>query len=222
MLKLYGFPLSNYYNRVKLVLLEKGLPFEEVLARPQGDDRLVKLHSPARRVPFLEVSEGEFLSESLAIMEYLDETYPATPLLPEDPLARARVRELILTMDVNLEWVARRLYAACFAGGTLSEETRGEVEKDLRRGVHALQQLVKFDPYIAGNQYTLAACTAFVHLKLISIASKMNYGSDALEALAPKIYPYLKMLGERAAVARVNADRKAALAASAATPAAKA
>lgn len=220
MLKLYGFALSNYYNRVKLVLLEKGLPFEEVLARPQGDDGLVKLHSPAQRVPFLEVSAGQFLSESLAIMEYLDETYPATPLLPEDPLARARVRELILTMDVNLEWVARRLYDACFAGGTLSDETRGQVQKDLHRGVQALERLVKFDPYIAGNQYTLADCTAVVHLPLISMASKTTYGRDALEALAPKIYPYLKLLGERPAVARVGADRKAALTASVATSAA--
>jgi glutathione S-transferase len=211
MLKLYGFPISNYYNRVKLVLLEKGLPFEEVMANPEKGDELVKRHSPAGRVPFLEVSEGQFLSESLAIMEYLEETYPATPLLPEDPLARARVRELILTIDWNLEWVARRLYEECFAGGKVSDETKQQVQKSLHRGAHALERLVKFEPYIAGGQYTLADCTAAVHLPLISISSKLTYGSDALETLAPKIKPYLKMLGERSAVAKVNADRKAAV-----------
>ncbi|HEY9380632.1 MAG TPA: glutathione S-transferase N-terminal domain-containing protein, partial [Burkholderiales bacterium] len=50
MLKLYGFPLSNYYNRVKIVLLEKNVPFEEVLAVP-GKDESIKVHSPARKIP---------------------------------------------------------------------------------------------------------------------------------------------------------------------------
>src|SRR5690606_13315971 len=65
MLKLYGFPLSNYYNRVKIALLEKNVPFEEVLAVP-GKDEVVRTHSPARKIPFIEV-EGEFLAESTAI-----------------------------------------------------------------------------------------------------------------------------------------------------------
>jgi len=58
----------------------------------------------------------------------------------------------------------------------------------------------------------LADCAAFVHLPLVSLASKLAYGRDFLEGL-PQVKPYLGMLGERAAFRRVNDDRKAAQAA---------
>ena len=70
MLKLYGFPLSNYYNRVKIVLLEKGVAFEEVLAYP-GKDALLAEQSPVGKIPLLDVG-GQYLCESAAINEYLD------------------------------------------------------------------------------------------------------------------------------------------------------
>ncbi|HKO89385.1 MAG TPA: glutathione S-transferase family protein [Burkholderiales bacterium] len=208
MLRLHGFPVSNYYNRVKLVLLEKAIPFEEVLARP-GTDPSVKESSPARKVPFLELEDGQYLAESSVIAEYLEEIYPQKPLLPQDPLARARVRELSLMIDLHLELVARRLYMEAFFGGGVSDETKKEVERELRRGVGAFERLVKFDPYIAGREFTLADCTAAVHLPVISICTKLIYGKDVLEAYADRIKPYMKMLGERPAVAKVNADRKA-------------
>ena len=93
-----------------------------------------------------------------------------------------------------------------------SEEVIRAVEKDLPKGVRALKALVKFDPYIAGRELTIADCAAFVHLPLVSLTTKLAYGRDILEDLAP-LKPYLKMLGERPAFARVNEDRKAAQAA---------
>ena len=93
-----------------------------------------------------------------------------------------------------------------------SEEVIRAVEKDLPKGVRALKALVKFDPYIAGRELTIADCAAFVHLPLVSLTTKLAYGRDILEDFAP-LKPYLKMLGERPAFARVNEDRKAAQAA---------
>ncbi|MFO7188629.1 MAG: glutathione S-transferase [Pseudomonadota bacterium] len=209
MLKLYGFPLSNYYNRVKIVLLEKNVPFEEVLAVP-GKDEVVKTLSPARKIPFLELENGEILCESGAIFEYLEECYPITPLLPEPLVARARVRELATVMDLYLELPARRLYAEAFFGGKVSDETKQEVERELRRGVQAFERLARFSPYIAGNTFTYADITAAVHLPVVSIATAKIYGKDVLEPFADRIKPYLKMLNERPAIARTNADRKAA------------
>jgi len=69
-----------------------------------------------------------------------------------------------------------------------------------------------FDPYIAGAQLTLADCAAFVHLPLVSLATKGAFGHDMLESM-PQIKPYLKMLGERPAFKQVTEDRKAAQAA---------
>lgn len=89
------------------------------------------------------------------------------------------------------------------------------MQRDLAKGVRALKALVKFDPFIAGPDLTLADCAAFVHLPLVSLASKHGLGRDALEDLA-QLKPYLKMLGERPAFRKVSEDRKAAQAALAA------
>ena len=208
MLKLCGFRISNYHNKVRLALLEKGVPHEEDSnCRPSQKDEWVG-RSPMGKVPILE-ADGTTLTESEVICEYLEDAFPQKPLLPKDPLARAQVRELVTHLELHMELVARRLYGAVFFGGKASEETREQVQKDLAKGVRTLQRLAKFDPFIAGKELTLADCAAFVHLPIISLATKLGYGADALEGI-PQLKPYLKMLGERPAFARVNEDRKAA------------
>ena len=208
MLKLSGFHVSNYHNKVRLALLEKGIAFEEdANCRPsQKDEWLAR--SPLGKVPVIEV-DGTALAESQAICEYLEDAYPQVPLYPKDPLARAKVRELIAVIELHMELVARRLYGALYFGGQVSEETKKEVERDLAKGVRAFSKLVKFDPYIAGKEFTLADCVAFVSLPLISMTSKLAFGKDALESV-PQVKPYLKMLGERPHFRKVNDDRKAA------------
>jgi glutathione S-transferase len=83
------------------------------------------------------------------------------------------------------------------------------VEKDLAKGLRALKALAQFSPYIAGKELTLADCAAFVSLPLVSLATRQAYGRDFMDEL-PQVKPYLKMLGERPAFAKVNDDRKAA------------
>jgi len=207
MLKLCGFHISNYHNKVRLALLEKGVPFEEDSGvRPSQKDEYLAL-SPMGKVPYLDV-DGTRLCESEVILEYLEEVYPQKPLLPKDPLARAKVRELVTVMELHLELVARRLYGGLWGQG-VSDSAKQSVEKDLAKGLRAFKALAKFDPFIAGKEFTLADCAAAVHLPLISIATKFTYGRDALEDI-PQVKPYLKMLGERPSVAKVNADRRAA------------
>jgi glutathione S-transferase len=212
MLKLCGFRISNYHNKVRLALLEKGVPHEEDpgCMPSQKDDWVGR--SPMGKVPILEV-DGTTLTESEVICEYLEDAYPQKPLLPKDPIARARVRELVTHLELHMELVARRLYGAVFFGGKVSDEIREQVQKDLAKGVRTLQRLARFDPFIAGKELTLADCTAFVHLPIVSLATKLAYGADALEGVA-QLKPYLKMLGERPAFARVTEDRKAATEAS--------
>ncbi|MBS0337998.1 MAG: glutathione S-transferase family protein [Proteobacteria bacterium] len=219
MLKLCGFHVSNYHNKVRLALLEKGIAFEEdANCRPsQKDEWLAR--SPLGKVPAIEV-DGVSLVESQVICDYLEDAYPQVPLYPKDPLAKAKVRELIAVIELHMELVARRLYGGLFFGGAFSDETKKEVERDLAKGVRAFSKLVKFDPYIAGKELTLADCSAFVNLPLVSMASKLAFGKDAFEGM-PQVKPYLKMLGERPHFAKVNADRKAASEAAAAAAAAK-
>ncbi len=212
MLKLCGFHLSNYHNKVRIALLEKGVPFEEdpTCAPSQKDEFLAR--SPMGKVPFLELDDGRRLAESEVIAEYLEDAYPQKPLLPKDPFERAKVRELVSVTELHLELPARRLYREVFFGGKVSDEVKQSVQKDLAKGVRALKALVKFEPYIAGRELTIADCAAFVHLPLVSLATKLAYGRDVLEDMAP-LKPYLRMLGERPAFRKVNEDRKAAQAA---------
>ena len=208
MIKVCGFRISNYHNKVLIALLEKGVPFEEDCnVKPSQKPEYLAL-SPMGKVPFMEVA-GTRLIESEVILEYLEDAYPQKPLLPKDPLARAKVRELVTVIELHLELVARRLYPGAFFGGTISDGTRQSVEKDLAKGVRTLKALAKFNPFIAGAEFSLADCAAAVHLPVVSLATKLTYGRDFLEEL-PQARPYVKMLGERPAIAKVNADRKAA------------
>ena len=211
MIRLCGFRISNYHNKVRIALLEKGVAFEEdENVRPSQKDEYVA-KSPMGKVPYLEV-DGVRLRESSVILEYLEEAFPQKPLLPRDPIERARVRELVIFIELHLELAVRRLYGGLFFGGSFSDETRQQVEKDTAKGVRALKAVAKFDPFIAGKELSIADCAAFVHLPLVTLVTKTAFGRDFLEDM-PQMKPYLKMLGERPAFARVSEDRKAATAA---------
>lgn len=204
MITLHGFSASNYYNKVKLVLLEKAIPFEEKLQWLDGSPALME-HSPLGKIPFIEAA-GQTLCESQVIIDYLESAYPQHPLLPKDPLAAAKLRELIQFIELHLELVARELYAEAFFGGKVSDETKEKAQRLLKRNAEAFGKLAKFAPHVGGTEFSLADCVAYVHLPLVSMASKAIYGEDVLAAYPVK--DYLKLLGERPSVQRVAADRK--------------
>mgnify|MGYP006148484293 CR=1 FL=1 len=99
MLTLCGFSASNYYNKVKLALLEKGVPFEEELAWVGETD---KAASPLGKVPYLKTDAGA-MSESTVILEYLEEAFPQHPLMPADAFAAAKVRELVAEYGLTVQ-----------------------------------------------------------------------------------------------------------------------
>lgn len=217
-LKLCGFSASNYYNKIKLQLLEKGLAFEEELVWTGSALAALTERSPMGKVPFLDTPDGP-ISESMACAEYIEAVYPQCPLLPADPYAAAKVRELIIYSELHLELVARQLYPEAFFGGKVSDGTKERTHKLLLKGIAGFARLARFSPFVAGEQFTLADCAAIVHLPLVASASKIIYGEDLLAALPVK--DYLRAMGERATVQTVNADRKASTAAMMAARAAK-
>jgi glutathione S-transferase len=207
MLKLCGFAVSNYYNKVKIALLAKGIAFEEEYVGVSHDSLRLQA-SPARKIPFLDV-DGVIISESQAICEYLEDVYPQPPLFPADVLARARCRELIEIIELYLEVPARRLYKEAFFGGTVSQEVKDQVLPELERGARALAATARFAPYIGGDSFSLADCAAAVHLPIVSIAGKKIYGADPLESIAG-LRPCLNLLGGHPAVIKTAEGRKAA------------
>ena len=203
MLTLCGFAASNYYNKVKFALLEKGVPFQEELSWVGQTDPAC---TPLGKVPYLKTEHGP-LCESAVIMEYIEDRYPQNPLRPEDPFAAAKVRELVTFLELHLELVARNLYPEAFFGGKVSDAAKEKTLTQLDKNARAFGQLAKFSPFVAGDTLTLADCAAVVHLPLVSGASKIIYGRDVLADLP--VRDYLKRMGERPTLAKVNADRKA-------------
>ncbi len=132
MLTLHGFPVSNYYNKVKLALLEKNLPFTEEYVHPKSVDAAGMAASPLGKIPFITTPQGT-LCESQAIIDYLEAAHPTPALLPADPFAAAKVRELTTYIDLHVELVARQLYAQAFFGGTVSESTQERIRKQLEK-----------------------------------------------------------------------------------------
>jgi glutathione S-transferase len=208
MITLCGTAISNYYNKVKLVLLEKGLPFSEELVKTGRTDEAVLSCSPLAKVPFIRV-DGQALCESQVIVEYLEARFPQPALLPADPWAAAKVRELVTYVELHLELVARELYAAAFWGGTISDEAKARVLKRLEKNIAAFKRLAKFSPYVAGDSFTLADCAAWASLPLVAMATKASWGRDLLAEAGIDVKAYTRMVGERPSAQRVVADRKA-------------
>ncbi len=207
MIRLHGITISNYYNKAKMALLEKGLAFEEVHAATgnTGDEMLAC--SPLGKVPFITTERGS-LCESQAIVEYLEALQPNPPLLPSDPWQAAKVRELCTFVDLHLELVARELYTQAFFGGTVSEAQQARVRKLLTRNIAGFKRLARFAPYLAGERFTMADCSAYVSLPLVSMASKAMYGECLLAAGGVDWKPYIALVGQRPSAQRVTADRK--------------
>jgi glutathione S-transferase len=206
---LCGFAASNYYNKAKLALLEKGIGFDEEFLFPSDDDAF-RAVSPRGKIPLLRVGDRT-LCESQAIVEYLEDAYREVPLYPADPLGRARSRAVLQVMEVYVELVARRLYPAAYFGAPLAEALKDQVAGELRAGIAALGRCLEFGPFIGGERLGLPDVAAICHLPLASATTKKIYGEDWLAGIAG-LDGYLAMMAQRPHVVAVEQGRQAGLA----------
>lgn len=201
MLKLHGMSRSNYYRLAKACLVFKGASFDEVKAVPsQEDDYLSK--SPMGKVPCLETDQG-FLSETLAIAEYLDALLPEQPLLPKDAWARGKALELIRHVELDIELVARRCLPAAFFGAEASEETKQATRTDLERGIRAVSRLYVCDPYATGAEFNLADLYTFYSFGLAGAITEKLFGMQILAGL-PEVQKLIERLAGEAVIRTVE------------------
>jgi len=206
MLKLHGMSRSNYYSLIKAALLEKAVIFEEVASPPSQDsDYLGK--SPMGKVPCLETDLG-FISESYAILDYLEILQPEPALFPADPFARAKIIELIRHLELDVELVARRALPAAFFGAQISEELKDATQTDLARGMAAVARLIKCDPFIGGAEFTAADLYAFYTFGLARAIVAKVFDADLLEGHG-ELGELLDRLSERPCIHKVEAAKAA-------------
>lgn len=209
MITLYGVAISNYYNKVKFALLEKGIPFTEEFV-PPGQSETVLKRSPLGKIPFIKIKDG-YLSESQAILEYLEDAFPENPLYPADPFQRAKVREYICHIELNVELIARRLYGAALFGGVASQETRDEVKTKVETGLKGLAKLLQLSPFALGDSFTAADIVTWPHLQLVSLVCEKIYGANLVQENIPGIESYIKFIESRPHAQKVNQERTVAL-----------
>jgi len=203
-IKLYGMPLSNYYNMVKAVLIEKGMDFEEILVKPNQEvDYLLK--SPMGKVPCIETEYG-FLSETGVIIDYLDGLNQGPSFYPADAFAKAKVQELIRYLELYIELPARRLFGEVFFDRPATDEEKIAVKALLEKGFAALEKLASFDPYLAGSDISYADFYFRYSVSLATIVCKKALDWDAFNEV-PNIKDLLALMGERASVQRTLADQ---------------
>ena len=209
MLTLCGFSISNYYNKVKMALLEKDVAFTEERVTTGSKDEAVLACSPLGKVPFVRTEHGA-LCESGAIMGYIEDTWPEPPLVPADAWGRAKMHEIVTFIDLHLELVARQLYGQAFFGGAaLADADKERIRKLLVKHIGGFKRLAKFAPFVAGDRFTQADCAAYVSLPLVALSTKLVYGEDLLTAAGIDWKPYAKLIAQRASAQKVDADRKA-------------
>ena len=168
MLKLYTYFRSSAAYRVRIALALKGLPYESVpvhLVRGGGEQRLpaYRAVNPAALVPSLQ-DDGAVLTQSMAILEYLEEAHPSPALLPTDALARARVRALAMTVacDIHPLGNLRVLNYLTDTLGASDEARKAWAAHWIALGLAAFEQLLERDAdtgvFCHGDSPTMADC----------------------------------------------------------------
>ena len=206
MLTLHGFSASNYYNVVKYVLLYKDIPFEEHVVYGGGEEWLSI--SPVGKIPALTTESGEHISETTVICDYLEEVFPEKPLYPEDPVAKAKVRQIMKVCELYLELSSRKLISYAFSGKPAPQMSLDDVRHVTNRGVGGLRRLCQFSPHIAGGEFTLA--DIYVHYCNAVVNS---VGSKQLEwdilAEIPGMKEWNRAMRESDVAKRVETERRA-------------
>ena len=204
MLKLHGIQMSNYYAVVKMVLLEKGMEFEEVQQMPGRDeDWLAK--SPMGKVPSLETEDGP-LAETMAIVDYLEDIQPQPSVLPGTAYERGRARQIAHHCIYYIDLAARPGLPAAAFGAPKDEAVNKTIAKMAPRGMQSLGRLATFDPWIGGSTFTLADIVAANTIPLAATVAKTLCDID-LAAELPAASDWMARVAERDSSKRIVADK---------------
>lgn len=167
MIKLYCFPRSGNSREVKLVLEEKGIPYQSVNIRENdvvNNDEDFKKASPNKKVPAI-VDGTVYMCNSYSINEYLESEYPDHPVLPKDESARAEIKAWVahydksLALKIGLLLIETILKPAAEQKEHVKEMLRGEI----KAGLKELNEKLSGREYFFG-EYSLADISMTPHL----------------------------------------------------------
>ena len=180
MARLFHVPLSPFCRKVRLSLAEKKIEVELIEERYWEQDPDFLRRNPAGKVPVLRL-DGQIMSESAAICEYIEETRPEPPLMPKKPEDRFEVRRLVGWFDDKFhhEVTSKLLYER------VNKKVTGQGypdSKNVKEGARAVKYhldymtwLLDHRRWLAGDQMTLADFAAAAHLSALDYISDVDW-----------------------------------------------
>lgn len=201
-LKLYGYPVSNYFNVVRAILIEKGLDFEIAFIRASQNQTFLEMN-PMGKVPIIETPHG-WIAETVAILEYLDDAFPTISLRPDDIGMRARARQIVNILQIYVEAPARSLFAGVFGGGENSPAAIAAARATLDRAIQALNRLMIPSPFLCGRDVSSADLFAFYNLDLVDRLTRFVWGRSIIGEV--NVADWHAMLAKRTSSHVVMAD----------------
>lgn len=180
-MKLFYFPIAPNPTRVRLYLAEKAaggtaIELEQRLVDLRSGEQREPEHrarNPLGKLPVLELPDGSFLTESLAIIEYLEELHPEPPMIGRTPEARARVRELERVAELAvLQPIGRIIHGTKSPLGLPpAPEVAAHARAALPDGLAVLEaRLSDGRPFLAGESVSIADCTLAAGLQFARFA----------------------------------------------------
>jgi glutathione S-transferase len=173
-LRLHGYPVSNYFNIARAALIEKGVAFEVVIIRASQSPEFLAAN-PMGKIPILETPQG-WVAETVAILEYLEDTLAVPALHPAEPYQRARGRQIINVVQMYVEAQIRVLFPGVFLGSRNADATIDAARLVLDRAVQALSRLMTPNPYLLGASLSHADLFAFYCLDIADRVTRSVYG----------------------------------------------
>lgn len=201
MLTLFDLPISPYAQKVKLALLEKDLPFETQLVDLTQPSEALRAASPRLEVPAL-LDGSLALYDSAVIVQYLEDAYPAAPLLPASPAERARVRAIEDFCDTAYEaivWGVSELNIFQRASGELKERMLARAKRQVA-GLNArLEAQLEGRAWLNGDICGFGDIVAYPHVNGAASQGNKPAPGSRLEA-------WLRSMRARPSAQRAKAD----------------
>lgn len=167
MFRLISATPSPYARKVRIALMEKGIPFELVTEVPWDHTTTVPQHNPLEKLPVLICDDGSSVYESSYILEWLEAKFPTPPIYPLDPMQRLRARRLEVLADGVCDAVVLTFFENMRPPGQSSPEWLARQRRKIEGGISAIGQLIGNRTFAVGDRFGLgdiAAGTVLAYL----------------------------------------------------------
>lgn len=172
MMKLYGFAFAPNPRKALTYLREKGIPFEYISVNIGASEHRqlgFTAKNPMQGLPILELDDGTILTESMPIIEYLEELHPTPPMIGTDPIERQRVRSMERLCEMSVLLRVGRVFRnthPMFASSDQMPAVAAQARAELPGVLDIVDRMVGSQTFVAGETPTIADCTLFAAFRL--------------------------------------------------------